>query len=237
MRRKLMLTVILPVHNEEKRLAECVENVAKACEAETGSYEIVVSEDGSRDRTFEVAKRIAAKNPRVKVVHSAKRLGRGAALTKALRNANGRISVYMDADLSSDLRHFHKLVSRIRDGAAIATGSRLMPGSSAKRSRKRDIASKGFNMLVRLILGSRLADHQCGFKAFDTEKIQPLLDETEDRHWFWDTEMLVRAQRKGMRVDEIPIRWAEKGRGSTVDLKTDVAYMASKILYLKGRLG
>ena len=138
---------------------------------------------------------------------------------------------------SSNLGHLNELVSRVEKGAAIATGSRLLPGSSTKRSLRRDVASKGFNLLVRTLLGSKLKDHQCGFKAFDTKKIQPLLNEVEDTHWFWDTEMLVRAQRKGMRVDEIPIEWSEKGKGSTVDLKKDVAYMASKIIYLKSKLG
>lgn len=237
MRKKLALTVILPVHNEASRIAECVKSVVKACEKITQSFEIVITEDGSRDGTFEVAKKLAAKDPRIKVSHSAKRLGRGKALTKALRSANGKISVYMDADLSSNLKHLKDLVSHVEDGAAIATGSRLMEASSTKRSAKRDIASRGFNTLVRLILGSKLRDHQCGFKAFDTQKIQPLLDETEDEHWFWDTEILVRAQRKGLRVDEIPIEWAEKGKASTVNLRKDVAYMASKILYLKGKIG
>ncbi|VVC72028.1 Glycosyltransferase AglD [uncultured archaeon] len=237
MQKKLALTVILPVHNEASRLPECVKSVVKACEKITRSFEIVITEDGSRDNTFQVAKKLAAKDPRIKVSHSEKRLGRGKALAKALRNANGKISVYMDADLSSNLKHLKDLVSHVEDGAVIATGSRLMEDSSTKRSAKRDIASRGFNTLVRLILGSKLRDHQCGFKAFDTKKIQPLLNETEDEHWFWDTEILVRAQRKGLRVDEIPIEWAEKGKATTVNLRRDVAYMASKILYLKGKIG
>jgi hypothetical protein len=234
---EVQLTVILPAHNEEKRLAEAVKSVKKACAAITPAYEIMICEDGSKDRTYDVAKGLAKKDSRISVTHSLKRLGRGAALTKALREAKGEVSVYMDADLSSDLRHLKELVSSVRGGAAIATGSRLMDSSATRRSVKRDIASRGFNMLVRVVLGSRLHDHQCGFKAFNTKKIQPLLGEVEDTHWFWDTEMLVRAQRKGWRVDEIPIEWSEKGKGSTVDMRKDVAYMASKILYLKGKIG
>lgn len=237
MAKKTRLTIIIPAHNEEKRLPGCVKSVSSACRAITPDYEIIICEDGSADNTYEAAKALAKKDPRIRISHSKTRLGRGKALTKALREANGEVSVYMDADLSSSLSHLKELVARVRQGAAIATGSRLMPSSHTKRSIKRDIASRGFNTLVRLILGSRLHDHQCGFKAFNTRKIQSLLNETEDTHWFWDTEMLVRAQRKGLRVDEIPIEWSEKGKGSTVDLRSDVAYMASKILYLKRRLG
>jgi len=237
MEKQISLTIILPMHNEEKRVERCVEEVEKACRRITDNYEIIIAEDGSKDSTYEVAKRIAKKNPRILLLHSAKRLGRGRALSLALRKAKGEVSVYMDADLSSNITHLGELVSRIRKGAVIATGSRMLPTSSTKRSIVRGVASKAFNFLVRALLGSKLYDHQCGFKAFNTKKVKELLNEVEDRHWFWDTELLVRAQRKGLRVDEIPIEWSEKSRASTVDLKKDVAYMASKILYLKGKIG
>jgi len=237
MEKQISLTIILPMHNEEKRVERCVEEVEKACRRITDNYEIIIAEDGSKDSTYEVAKRIAKKNPRILLLHSAKRLGRGRALSLALRKAKGEVSVYMDADLSSNITHLGELVSRIRKGAVIATGSRMLPTSSTKRSIVRGVASKAFNFLVRVLLGSKLYDHQCGFKAFNTKKVKELLNEVEDRHWFWDTELLVRAQRKGLRVDEIPIEWSEKSRASTVDLKKDVAYMASKILYLKGKIG
>jgi len=237
MEKQISLTILLPMHNEEKRVERCVEEVEKACRRITDNYEIIIAEDGSKDSTYEVAKRIAKKNPRILLLHSAKRLGRGRALSLALRKAKGEVSVYMDADLSSNITHLGELVSRIRKGAVIATGSRMLPTSSTKRSIVRGVASKAFNFLVRALLGSKLYDHQCGFKAFNTKKVKELLNEVEDRHWFWDTELLVRAQRKGLRVDEIPIEWSEKSRASTVDLKKDVAYMASKILYLKGKIG
>jgi len=235
----LKLTVILPMHNEAKRVAGCVELVGNACRRLTGpeGYEILVAEDGSSDSTYAVARSLAANDRHVRVFHSEKRIGRGAALAAAIRASKGAVVAYMDADLSSDLKHLGDLVSRVEDGAAIATGSRLMRASRTKRSPKREIASRGYNFLVRAILGSRLHDHQCGFKALDRKKILPLLSDVRDTHWFWDTELIVRAQRKGLRIDEMPIEWAEKGRQSTVDLKKDVAYMASKILDLKLRLG
>jgi len=234
--KKISLTAILPMHNEEKRVAHCVEEVEKACRQITDSYEIIIAEDGSKDATYRIARQLARKNPRITLLHSAKRLGRGRALSLALRKAKGDVSVYIDADLSPDMKYLGELVSRVKSGAVIATASRMLPESRTRRSIVRDVASRGFNLLVRAILGSKLRDHQCGFKAFNTRKVRELLDEVEDEHWFWDTELLIRAQRKGLRVDEVPVEWREKG-ASTVDLKRDVAYMAAKILYLKGKLG
>ncbi len=230
------LTVIIPMHNEEKNAAACIGRVQKACKALTASYEIIIAEDGSSDNTYGVIKRAARGNPRIMIMHSAGKLGRGRALTAALRKARGDVSVYMDADLASNLGHLGELVSSVKHGAVIATGSRLLPSSRTRRGLKREVASRGYNLLVRTVLGSKLHDHQCGFKAFRTKAILPLLGEVEDTHWFWDTEILVRAQRKGMRVDEIPIGW-EEGRGTTVRLKNDVLYMGRKILHLKRRMG
>lgn len=229
------LTVIIPMHNEESRAKACLKGVQAACEKLTHSYEIILAEDGSKDKTYEVIKSAAKGNKHITIMHSAEKLGRGRALTRALRKAKGNVSVYMDADLASSLTHLRQLVDSIKHGATIATGSRLMPGARTRRGLKREVASRGFNFLVRKLLGSRLHDHQCGFKAFNTGKILPLLTEVGDTHWFWDTEILVRAQRKGMRVDEIPVEW-EEGRGTTVRFKNDVLYMGRKILDLRVKI-
>jgi hypothetical protein len=135
-----------------------------------------------------------------------------------------------DTDLATDMAHLEELIEAVRSGEYdLATGSRRMAESDAARPAKRDIPSAGFNGLVRLFLRSDLMDHQCGFKAFDREAMLELLDETQDRHWFWDTEVLVRAQRKGLRVKEFPVRWEPKG-DSKVDLVRDVLGMGSQIL-------
>lgn len=229
------LTVILPMHNEEERIRKCVRRVKKACERITKSYEIIIAEDGSSDRTYEIAKELSQEDGRIRVLHSKSRLGRGRALTKALGMARGKISVYIDADLSSNLRYLGKLIRSVESGAVVATGSRLVKGAKTKRSMKREIASRGFNFLVRMLLGSKIMDHQCGFKAFHTSEIKKLLKEVEDTHWFWDTEVLVRAQRKGWKVVEFPIKWEEKGK-STVDMKKDILYMGGRILELRKKL-
>jgi hypothetical protein len=232
---KRYLSIIIPIYNEARILEKCIHNIVNAALEITPSYEIIIAEDGSMDESYETARRLAKSNPAVRVLHSKRRLGRGEALKRAIRAAKGGIVVYMDADLSSDLKYLKPLVERIEDGASIATGSRLLGDSRTSRPLKRDVASKGFNTLVRLLLGSKLHDHQCGFKAFRRKDVVPLLKKVNDKYWFWDTEILVRAQREGMRVDEIPIRWSH-GRFTKVRFTNDVLYMGGKILKLRGKL-
>ncbi len=105
-----------------------------------------------------------------------------------------------------------------------------MPGSDTLRTGGREIASRTYNFLVRFFLGSRIYDHQCGFKAFNKEHILPILPAIRSNHWFWDTEILVRTQRNGARIGEFPVRW-RAGKGTTVKIK-DVFEMGSSILRL-----
>ena len=170
------------------------------------------------------------KSPEVRLLHSDTRLGRGTALNHAIREAQGSIVCYYDVDLATDMQHLPELIEAIRSGADIATGSRLLPESDIRRTEGREIASRSYNFLVRCILGSRLFDHQCGFKAFNKAKILPILSTIRSNHWFWDTELLVRAQRRGYKVTEFPVRW-RAGKGTTVRVK-DVFGMGSSILRL-----
>jgi len=130
--------------------------------------------------------------------------------------------------MATDISHLPELIGAIRDGFDIATGSRLLPESRIVRSGNREIASRGYNFLVRTFLHSAIYDHQCGFKAFQKVRILPLLSSVRDTHWFWDTEVLVRGQRANYRIREFPVRWRE-GRGTTVR-KNDVLTMGISIL-------
>ena len=165
-------------------------------------------------------------------LHSDKRQGRGRALNRAFKAASGEVLCYIDVDLATDMKYLEKLVRAVSvDGYDFATGSRMMPESDAKRPFKREFASRGYNFLVRLFLRSKLYDHQCGFKAFRREALFELLDEIENQHWFWDTELLVRAQHKGYRVMEFPVYWRHGG-SSKVNLVKDVGGMGSEIFRL-----
>ena len=175
--------------------------------------------------------RLAAAHPEVRHLHSAERLGRGRALNIAFKESRGSILVYMDVDLASDITQLRALVDSIRDGADIATGSRMLPGSRVKRSLRRSFASWCYNTLIRLLFHTPVHDHQCGFKAFKRESLMEYMDEVEDTHWFWDTEVLIRGAERGLRVVEIPVEWSE-GRGTKVKLLRDSWRMGSAALRL-----
>ncbi|PSP93732.1 glycosyl transferase [Halobacteriales archaeon QS_4_62_28] len=226
------VSVVLPAYNEAATIARTVETTLSTLASflPAGSFEVIVAEDGCDDRTPDIAARMADNDDRVRHVHSDERLGRGGALEYAFRRASGETLVYFDTDLATDMRHLEELVGAIRSGEYdVATGSRWLPENPADRPAKRGVPSLGYNRLVRLFLRSDLQDHQCGFKAFDRTALLDLLDDVEDDHWFWDTELLVRAQRSGYRVEEFAVDWTPKG-DSKVDLVRDVFGMGSQIL-------
>jgi uncharacterized membrane protein YbhN (UPF0104 family) len=232
MSRSVEVSVVLPAYNEEATLRDTVEVTLDrlADFLPDGSFEVIVAEDGCADRTPEIADELAAEHSAVRHIHSDERLGRGGALEFAFREAEGETLVYFDTDLATDMRHLEELVESVRsEGYDAATGSRWLPDSSADRPAKRGVPSLGYNRLVRFFLRSDVKDHQCGFKAFDREALFALLDDVEDEHWFWDTEVLVRAQRAGYRVREFPVDWTPKG-DSKVDIIRDVFGMGSQIL-------
>ncbi|ADQ67977.1 hypothetical protein C499_16352 [Halogeometricum borinquense DSM 11551] len=226
------VSVVLPAYNEANTIEDTVETTLQTLSSflPAGTFEVIVAEDGCDDRTPELAEQMAADDSRIRHFHSDDRLGRGGALEHAFAAADGDTLVYFDTDLATDMDHLEELVERVRSGEYdVATGSRWMPGNVADRPAKRGVPSRGYNLLVRTFLDSSLRDHQCGFKAFSREVFEDLREDVEDNHWFWDTEMLVRAQRAGYRVDEFPVRWTPKG-DTKVDLVRDVFGMGSQIL-------
>jgi glycosyltransferase involved in cell wall biosynthesis len=230
------VSLILPAYNEAEGLKDSVAQVADALQKITPTFEIIIAEDGSTDGTDKIAKELAKKYPYIKHLHSNNRLGRGKALNRAFKLSEGEILAYIDVDLATDLKHLAELINAIKEeGYDFSTGSRMLKESDVERSVTRLIASKGFNFLSRLLLQSELKDHQCGFKAFKNGSLFDLLDDVKDNHWFWDTELLVRAQRKGYKVKEFPVRW-RSGRNTKVDLKRDILEMGAQIIRLRKEL-
>lgn len=224
------VTAIIPVFNDRVSLERALPLSIETLSRITSQFEVLVAEDGSSDRSDELVTEFSRKDPRVRLLHSDTRLGRGRALNRAISAASGDIVCYYDVDLATNMQHLGELVSAIRDGADIATGSRLLPASDIVRTGGREIASRGYNFLVRLLLGSRIFDHQCGFKGFRRDRVLALLPMIRSDHWFWDTEILVRAQHMGYQVAEFPVHW-RAGKGTTVKVK-DVFSMGSSILRL-----
>jgi len=224
------ISAVIPVFNDREALTGAIPLSVSTLEAITPDFELIIAEDGSTDGSAELVRSWMEKDSRVRLFHSDERLGRGRALNRAFLAAEGRIVCYYDVDLATDMKHLATLIGAIRSGYDISTGSRLLPESRIQRSGGREIASRGYNFLVRVVLGSRLHDHQCGFKAFSRDRVLAIIPTVQDTHWFWDTEVLVRAERKGYRICEFPVAW-EQGEKTTVR-RHDVWDMGTAVLRL-----
>ena len=228
----VQVSVVLPAYNEVDYIAPAVEKTADVLRQFADSFEIVIAEDGSTDGTPERSQELSEQYPYVRHIHRDQRLGRGTALNNAFKQCHGEVFVYMDLDLATDLNYLKPLVDAIAlEDYDFATGSRMMPNSRAERTFSRGFSSKAYNALVRRLLGSKLYDHQCGFKAFKPQSLFELIDKVEAHHWFWDTELMVRAHRDGFRVKEIAVEW-HSGKDTKVNLVKDSWNMFRHVLRL-----
>jgi len=225
------ISVILPVHNEVGSLEKAVSKIINKIEQIDPNYQFIIAEDGSIDGTAKLASKLAEESPKVEFLHGDTRLGRGGALTRAMHLVRGDIAIYMDTDLATDLKAIGKAVSLIQQGADIAIGSRYLKDSRIKRSFLRGALSRVFNAFVRSILKSPFSDHQIGFKAFRLHSVLPLLDQIHANSWFWDTELLIKADRWGCKIIEFSVVWNES-RESKVKIVIDSMLMFVEIFRL-----
>lgn len=154
------VTAIIPVYNDRQSLETTLPQSIDSLSGISRTFEILVAEDGSTDGSAEFVREYSRSDPRVRLLHSDERQGRGQALNRAILESHGRIVCYYDVDLATDMHHLPELIEAIREGYDIATGSRLLPDSSIVRTGGREIASRSYNFLVRLFLASRVYDHQ-----------------------------------------------------------------------------
>lgn len=232
MENELAVSVVLPAYNEASLVETAIAQVSQALTQAGYTFNIVIAEDGSTDGTAEISEQLSQKLPYVKHIHGDQRLGRGTALNNAFKQCSGNVLVYMDLDLATCLTSLKPLIDAVSvEGYDFSTGSRLLKASKVERSLRRSISSKSYNFLVRHMLGSKVKDHQCGFKAFRRDAVLGMLDEVKATHWFWDTEILVRAQRHGLKVKEIPVEWTS-GRGTKVNLAKDSWNMFRQVTHL-----
>jgi glycosyltransferase involved in cell wall biosynthesis len=227
-RKEELVSIIIPIYNGEAHVQNALSQLKEKMDGR--NYELIIAEDGSTDKTLEILNRLAPEFPQMRILSSKNRLGRGKSLSEAILASKGEIALYMDVDAATDLSEVSKALDAVAS-ADIVTGSRLLPGSNVSRSFTREFFSRGYNLLIRLLFNSKLHDHQCGFKAVRRESVLPLLPLVKDTYWFWDTELLVLAQRKGLRVKEIPVEWKE-GSDSTVRVFHDTMYMFKQMLRL-----
>lgn len=205
------LDIVLPVYNEAHVIAGSVERL-RAYLQETNfpySWRIVVADNASTDTTLAVAHQLEDTYPDVTVVHLPQK-GRGRALRKAWLESQADAMCYMDIDLSTDLAALLPLTKAVlEEEYDVATGSRMTRGSQITRSLRREITSRGLIFLIKVAFLSKLSDTQCGFKAITRQAAQELLPRVENEEWFFDTELLLLAEKGGYRVKDVPVRWVE----------------------------
>jgi len=202
--------VVVPAHNEEEVLEASIRRLHSHLTREFPfSARITVADSASTDSTLEIAQRLAAEVPGMRVIHLDEK-GRGRALRAAWSSSRADVLAYMDVDLSTDLNALLPLVAPLLSAHSdLAVGSRLMHGARVERSLKREVISRAYNFLLRLALGSRVSDAQCGFKAGRRDAIQALLPAVENEHWFFDSELLHLAEQGRLRIHEVPVDWTE----------------------------
>lgn len=207
---QITVDVIIPVLNEAHVLKKSVETLFGFLRASLRyRWRIVIVDNGSTDGTQNVAKELAAAYPEVKVLRLLQK-GRGRALRHAWLRSNADMVCYMDVDLSTKLEHVPELLHSIaHDGYDVVTGSRLMRESRTTRSLKREIISRIYNILVKVVLFTRFSDAQCGFKALSRNAVEKIVPQIKDQAWFFDTEMLVLAEKQGHRIKDLPVEWVE----------------------------
>jgi glycosyltransferase involved in cell wall biosynthesis len=204
------IDVVVPVHNEEAALERSIRRLHRFLEsAFPFSWRIVVADNASTDATPAIADRLAYELTRVEVLHL-DRKGRGRALRAAWSQSEAQVVCYMDVDLSTDLRALLPLVAPLLSGHSdLAIGTRLAHGARVVRGPKRELISRAYNRLLHTTLRTRFSDAQCGFKAARTDALRGLLEYVRDDGWFFDTELLVLAQRRGLRIHEVPVDWVD----------------------------
>ncbi len=223
-----VLDVVIPVYNEQADLEQCLRRLHHhLTTAFPYTFQITVADNASTDGTLSIARTVAAELPEVSVVHLDQK-GRGLALRTVWSHSASPVLSYMDVDLSTDLAAFLPLVAPLISGHSdLAIGTRFARGSRVVRGLKRGTISRGYNLLLRGTLAARFSDAQCGFKAIRSDVAARLLPLVADTGWFFDTELLVLAQRAGLRIHEVPVDWVD-------DPDSRVDIVATAIADLKG---
>lgn len=227
------VSVVIACYNEEPHLASSFDEIVATMDDTRRPYEIVFVDDCSRDRTRDVIRELVESHPQVQtqvILHEQNR-GRGRTVTDGFRAARGEVAGYLDVDLEVHSRYIPSLVRAIEKGADVAVVRRIY--AFQIRSLDRYLMSRGYSWLVRMLLRVDFNDTESGYKFFRRAALLPVLDEIDDEGWFWDTEFMVRAARRGLRIAEVPGAYLRRyDKASTVKgLRDSVQYFAKLVRF------
>lgn len=201
--------VTIPAFNEAARIERTVELLVSRLGESGLDYRLAIAEDGSTDSTRDIVVQLGQTYPNLVIQTDSIKRGRGYSLRKLWGEQNAEVYAFLDADLSAGPQELLKVLRAIEDGADVATASRYCPGATVNRPPARSLISRFYNWTIRWTFSDSISDHQCGLKAFSRRALDIVLPACQEDSWFWDTEVLVRASTRGLRVQEVPIGWTE----------------------------
>jgi glycosyltransferase involved in cell wall biosynthesis len=227
-------SIIIPAYNESARLGATLDSVLKYICAQQWDAEVLVVNDGSRDNTAELVRAQAQVNPAVRLIENPGNRGKGYSVRNGMLKAGGEILLFTDADLSAPIEEAHKLFAAIGAGADVAIGSRwLQPDLQAHRqSLVRQFYGRTFNFILRILLGLKLKDTQCGFKAFSRSAAQKLFSMQTIEGWGFDAELLFLAARSRFKIKEVPVVWSD-AVGTRINPLSDGLHMMAEVLTIR----
>lgn len=231
------LSLVLACYNEAEHLDTSFTEIVTELDGLRRPYEVICVDDASRDGTREILAALPGRYPELdlRVILNAHNLGRGATVAAGFRAARGVLTGFLDVDLEVHARYIPSLLRALEHGADVASVRRIY--AFQVRALDRYLMSRGYSLLVRRLLRCGVQDTETGYKFFRRERLLPLLDEIGDAHWFWDTEIMVRAERHGLRIVEIPGAYIRRGdKTSTVRGLRDSLLSLRALLAFRRRL-
>jgi dolichyl-phosphate beta-glucosyltransferase len=227
-------SIVVPAYNESARLGASLEKILGYIAQQNWSAEVIVVNDGSRDDTAEIVRRLAQSNPALRLVENPGNRGKGYSVRHGMLQAHGGVVIFSDADLSSPIEELPKLLNALSNGADIAIGSRWLQSETQTQRQPlhRQLFGRIFNLMLRITLGLHFKDTQCGFKAFQRQAVQKIFPLQKIERWGFDPEILFLARKFGFRVQEVPVAWAHSG-GTRIHPLTDGSRMFWEMLRIR----
>jgi len=212
-------SIVIPAYNESERISATLDKVLAYIAQQRWNAEIIVVNDGSRDDTADIVRRFTAANRMVRLVENPGNRGKGYSVRNGMLHVRGEVALFTDADLSSPIYEAPKLLTAIAQGADVAIGSRWLRSElqTERQPLYRQLFGRMFNVFLRIVLGLKFRDTQCGFKAFSRRAVQTIFPRQQIEHWGFDPEILFLARKLKLQAVEIPVEWAH-------DVRTKISY-------------
>ena len=218
---RLQYSIVIPAYNESQRIVPTLNKVLTYLAEQGWDAELIVVNDGSKDDTGEIVRAYVEKNPMMRLLENPGNRGKGYSVRNGMLNARGEVLLFSDADLSSPIEEANKLFAAIARGTDVAIGSRWLRADlqTERQPLHRQLFGRVFNLILRLVLGLKFKDTQCGFKAFTRRAAQTIFPLQHIERWGFDPELVFLAQKNGFKVEEIAVAWAHDDRGTISPLR------------------